>query len=400
MAEVIWREIAAVARAMLLTAKLPADLWHLAYDHSVWLRQRMPHIENDMKIPFCEVFPTYTLDLSDVRVFGCNAYSWLDPDQRYNQQPDVSRHLANRSRPLIYVGHSDTSASWLLYDLDTHKMILTGRPKFIEQFDKLGRRISFPITDSIIDDHRRYTQLPDGFREHMNIGVRPFTVSDHSVFFDSAENEMTCIVKIHTLNDQTGTWTYLHEVISSSEQFKTVTSYLQSYYQQGNLNNYYPLFSVCSASPDGYRRYFSCIISSVDLSLYSDTEGGGDSLAYGVTFNPKHHFDLGITAVSRNMLRFTDIATASVVRMATAFLCASTTEEKLTKYLNYVPPKSYLEALSFLDAEHWIKATGDELQQMLDMGVFEFMGPNFQPKGKHFCGYQDGLCTQDHQGHR
>ena len=83
MAEVIWRDIAAVARAMILTAQLPSDLWHLAYNHSFWLRCRMPHIENDMQIPFNLIFPDAKLDLSNVRVFGCQAYQWLDPDQRY-----------------------------------------------------------------------------------------------------------------------------------------------------------------------------------------------------------------------------------------------------------------------------------------------------------------------------
>ena len=252
-AEVIWRDIAAVARAMLVTAGLPMDLWHLAYDHSLWLRARMPNIENDMKIPFCEIFPNKTLSLEDVRVFGCNAYQWLDSDQRYNQQPDLSKHLQYRSRPLIYVGHSDTSSSWLLYDIDKQTMVLSGKPTFLEQFDKLGRRISDTnLSESPIDQYHTYKQLPPGFKHDVNIGIESFVITDHTVHYDEHEDEITAVVKFNTMTDSEGTWTYLHNVVNCADQYDAVVSYLKNYYSQGNLNTYYPFFSVCSARPGGY----------------------------------------------------------------------------------------------------------------------------------------------------
>ena len=103
------------------------------------------------------------MHLEHVRVFGCKAYQWLDPDQRYNQQPDVSRHLHNRSRSLIYVGHSMRSSSWLLYDLNRNKIVYSGKPQFIEEFDKSSRRISSPITDSILDGTRVILYRNRGF---------------------------------------------------------------------------------------------------------------------------------------------------------------------------------------------------------------------------------------------
>ena len=101
MAEVIWRDISGSARAMLLTAELPPNLWHLAYLHAAWLKNRMPHVENNIFIPFQQCFPHKSLNLSEARVFGSRAYYWLDVDQRYNRQPDLSRHLHDRSRRLV-----------------------------------------------------------------------------------------------------------------------------------------------------------------------------------------------------------------------------------------------------------------------------------------------------------
>jgi hypothetical protein len=378
-AEVIWREIAAVARAMMVTADLPKNLWHLAYDHSFWLRCRMPHIENDMKIPYLEVFPNRKLDLSNVRVFGCKAYQWLDPDQRYRLQDDVSRHLHDRSRSLVYIGHDDHSAAWLLYDIDRQTIIKSGRPRFIEQFNNLGRRISKPITDNVLDANslNQHKILPDGFVEDLSLDVQNFTISDHSIHYDEVENEISCIVKVHSLTDNSGTWTYLHNCIQCHEQYNIAYEYLDHFYKQGNLNSFYPLFSVCSSRPEGYRRYFSCIMSSIDLGLYSYNQSGGDALCYGVIFDPKHGFDSGITSCSRDMMKFTDITTACKIMRATV------TEDNLKKYLGYVPPNSYLEAMTYPDAQHWHKATIDEVQQCLDMGVFEFLGPDFNPKGKN-----------------
>ena len=74
LAEVVWRDISTSARAMLTTSELPLHLWHLAYQHACWLKNRMPNIENDNQIPFRLIFPNHKLNLSDVRIFGCRAY--------------------------------------------------------------------------------------------------------------------------------------------------------------------------------------------------------------------------------------------------------------------------------------------------------------------------------------
>jgi len=234
-----------------------------------------------------------------------------------------------------------------------------------------------------------YKTLPDNFNEKIEPDTK-VTITDHSIYFNEDENEMDCIIKVQSINDHAGQWTYLHSYVQTTDQYKSVIDYLAKFYQQGNMNSYYPMYSVCSSKPSGYKRYYSCILSSIDLSLYSDTVSGGDEYAYGVIFDPKHGFETGLpSSVSHNMMRFTDITKGNKhvvsTKAAIAHMLATNqiTNDQLNKYLHYVEPKDYMEALTYPDAKHWLEATDAEIQQMLDMGVFEFMGPEFNPKSKH-----------------
>jgi transposase InsO family protein len=80
-AEVVWRDVANIARAMLLTAGLDHRYWPLTYRHSAWLKNRMPNSGKGWSIPFYTINNEYP-DLSVVRIFGCTAYSWIDPELR------------------------------------------------------------------------------------------------------------------------------------------------------------------------------------------------------------------------------------------------------------------------------------------------------------------------------
>ena len=55
-AEIIWRELAGVARAMLRTADMDYSLWPLAFRHANWLRNRKPVHDNFNLIPYIAAF--------------------------------------------------------------------------------------------------------------------------------------------------------------------------------------------------------------------------------------------------------------------------------------------------------------------------------------------------------
>ena len=56
------------------------------YRHAMWLKNRMPNASRVWKIPFMTVFEEPP-DLTDVRIPGCTAYSWIDPKLRKKLEP-------------------------------------------------------------------------------------------------------------------------------------------------------------------------------------------------------------------------------------------------------------------------------------------------------------------------
>eukprot|EP00854_Cymbomonas_tetramitiformis_P014317 gene14317-biopygen14758 len=64
-------------------------------------------------------------DLSQLRIFGCLAYPFIDPSLREHK-------LSNRARELKYAGHSEVSSAYLLYDADSGKVVDSGMVTFSE----------------------------------------------------------------------------------------------------------------------------------------------------------------------------------------------------------------------------------------------------------------------------
>jgi hypothetical protein len=68
----------AAARPMMFTSDFNRSHWPLATSHSVWLQNRLPNKGNGWRIPYDEVFGKLP-DLSFARVFGSQAYAFVDP---------------------------------------------------------------------------------------------------------------------------------------------------------------------------------------------------------------------------------------------------------------------------------------------------------------------------------
>ncbi|KAK3258690.1 hypothetical protein CYMTET_32274, partial [Cymbomonas tetramitiformis] len=75
-------------------------------------------------------------DPSLLQVFGCVAHAYTDPD--------VHEHkLSDRSWPLGYVGHSEVSSAYLLYDTEAGQVVASGMVVFSERLAiKLGEVIT------------------------------------------------------------------------------------------------------------------------------------------------------------------------------------------------------------------------------------------------------------------
>ncbi|KAK3237829.1 hypothetical protein CYMTET_52120 [Cymbomonas tetramitiformis] len=87
------RLLQAKARAMLMTAGLPASMWPLAFRHAVYLLNCVVKAELGMKSSLDVL--NQKVDLSTLRIFDCRAYAFIDASLRAK--------LADRATPLLYL---------------------------------------------------------------------------------------------------------------------------------------------------------------------------------------------------------------------------------------------------------------------------------------------------------
>jgi hypothetical protein len=92
----------AAARPMMFTSGFSHAHWPLATSHSVWLQNRLPNKGNAWRIPYDEVFGKLP-DLSFVRVFGSQAYAFVDPSLRKKLAPRAKDMLLVRWAPRTWL---------------------------------------------------------------------------------------------------------------------------------------------------------------------------------------------------------------------------------------------------------------------------------------------------------
>jgi hypothetical protein len=171
---------------MMFTSGFSHTHWPLATSHSVWLQNRLPNKGNAWRIPYDEVFGKLP-DLSFVRVFGSQAYVFIDPSLR--------KKLAPRAKDMLYVGHQEHGSQYMLLDTTNNKVYLTGKPVVRERFDEIGRRLAHdrPTLQELVvfEDGKR--KRPNPFTVEMPPAFRESAVSlylfQSSSYFDTEDHE-------------------------------------------------------------------------------------------------------------------------------------------------------------------------------------------------------------------
>ena len=132
-AERLWRTLEDMCRALLATSGLPKKAWPIAFRHAVYLYNKMthPHLEN--KISPYEKLRGEKPDLSIVRTFGSRAWALIAPDEPRRKQ--AGHKLDDRAEEYKYVGHDETSTTYLLYDQENNKILRKGMVKIVEDVD-------------------------------------------------------------------------------------------------------------------------------------------------------------------------------------------------------------------------------------------------------------------------
>lgn len=116
-AERYWQTILDMASTQLKTAGLGLRYWAMAFSHSCYLRNRLPHSALSFDTPYHRFFKAKP-DLSVLRVFGCPAYVYIDHTLRSK--------LEDRAKAGLYVGQSVSSNTSKVFLPDSGKLIKSG----------------------------------------------------------------------------------------------------------------------------------------------------------------------------------------------------------------------------------------------------------------------------------
>jgi len=126
-------------RALLISANMPQPFWALALQAAVYLRNRSPTRSVTGLTPF-EAFTGRRPSLSNLRVWGCLAYVHIPKQKRTGK-------LGPRSTPCIFVGYSQQSKAYLLWDPSLKAVVTSRDVTFMEHLPGSLPSPPSPTTD-------------------------------------------------------------------------------------------------------------------------------------------------------------------------------------------------------------------------------------------------------------
>uniref|UniRef100_A0A0A1X768 Retrovirus-related Pol polyprotein from transposon TNT 1-94 n=1 Tax=Zeugodacus cucurbitae TaxID=28588 RepID=A0A0A1X768_ZEUCU len=127
-AERVNRTIVEMARSLLVHANLKEELWGEAVHTAVYIRNRAPTKLLKHTTPY-EVWYNKKPSVKHLRVFGARAFS-LDKTHRGK--------FSAKGKEYVFVGYSEISKAYRLYDRETRQVIIRRDVKFIENNEGLG----------------------------------------------------------------------------------------------------------------------------------------------------------------------------------------------------------------------------------------------------------------------
>ena len=102
------------ARSMLSGTGLGQEFWAEAVETACYLVNRSPSSALEDKTPH-EVWTGKKPSLSDLRIFGCDAYVHVPKEKRTK--------LDNKSERCIFIGYKDGLKGYKLWNLETRKVV-------------------------------------------------------------------------------------------------------------------------------------------------------------------------------------------------------------------------------------------------------------------------------------
>ena len=159
-----------MTRCILHEKELPKKLWAEAANTAVFLLNRLPTRVLQRKTPF-ETWFGYKPDLQHLRTFGCLCFSYV---------PQVKRDKLNKkAEPRVFIGYSNTSKAYRIFQPQNGKIIVSRDVKFIEDKQwnweestkEQQTEIWEGIEDNIDDEPVRGTRSLSDIYERSNFAV-------------------------------------------------------------------------------------------------------------------------------------------------------------------------------------------------------------------------------------
>ncbi|KAK3263376.1 hypothetical protein CYMTET_27813 [Cymbomonas tetramitiformis] len=222
------RLLQAKARAMLMTGGLCAGMWPLAFRHAVYLLNRVVKAELGMRSTMDVL--QQKVDLSNLRIFGCRAYAFIDKSLRTK--------LADRATPLLYVGHDDRSTSYLLYCTTRNRVVRSGMVRFDERVNDVGKLVLSWDPSVVVPLRSLFdcVQLDAPYFEKFT--GSPTSVLEIAIYAPPDSDEFTGVVKL-----QSRASTFWTPVSCFLEQSVTNLELLRQILDGQNVNRFYPVFA-------------------------------------------------------------------------------------------------------------------------------------------------------------
>ncbi|KAK3258801.1 hypothetical protein CYMTET_32175 [Cymbomonas tetramitiformis] len=330
------RDVQAITRALLLTSGFAVEMWPLAARHGVYILNRVFRKSLGWTSAYYLVHRKHA-DLSQLRIFGCLAYPFIDPMLREHK-------LSDRSRELRYVGHSEVSSAYLLYDPDSGKVVNSGMVTFSERLDKMGKIVTTwdPSVVAPLKTNFMVTVLDAPYRDPVPDLLE--TLLEQGVYLQDGDDEVMAVVKVQTSDGEC--WVSLSSYLEPGQERLVLLRACPTY---GHINANYPLFTeiravtgkgdseeamICRRAVGPHALPY-CVVLLANFTIMDLPSGS-------VPFPPTHTC-LGVQG-------------DTVPAEQDSMLPAGVTE-----------PKNYSRVLTAPDVDEWLESIQNELEALVQI---------------------------------
>lgn len=170
-----------MVRTMLRSKQLPKHFWAEAVACAVYLSNRCPTKGLEFKTP-AEVWSGRTPSVQHLRVFGCTAYAHV----AYAHVPnELRKKLDEKSEKCIFLGYSNETKGYRLYNPVTKKVVISRDVTFDEEGEWTWSTEDKKQFHFVLDEEESVQPDSDNQSELVAVSVQPNLVVETQS--DSAE---------------------------------------------------------------------------------------------------------------------------------------------------------------------------------------------------------------------